>query len=249
MFDRSKFGFISFLVVVLLFIVGGYFLTDYLVNGDFTFGTNSLDNVVELVDYRIDKTMDYIYFEEREYPISSLWMKYQTITINITGHQELEDELNDSEAILSSSVTYVTDEDESNESLLFNEEGIYSLEYREYDLINYGDYITLISYDYKYDISNVVTPLKLGVYTFDKTTNELLSEEDILNLYDITIEEVKEEVKSVISTKSYADSTIKVSDTMNDFTYIIYINKIGNLEVMYLLNSTSGYSYDTLVIN
>lgn len=249
MLEKSKVGFILFIIFVIIFVIGGYFLTTYFIDSNIHIKYDKEIKEIEKEDFRIDKTKDYIYFEDRNYPISNLYMKYQNIFINISNYKYLEEELNNSEKKLAEQIVYVSEGIEINEGAPINQENIFSLKYREYETIEYKEYLSLISFDFKYDINNLITPLSFEIYTFNKENNKLVSEEDLLNKFNISINTVTDKVKETVEAKAYVDDKINVDETMNNLDYVLYINKVGELEIMYLLISTSASTYDTLVIN
>lgn len=248
---KNKIGFTFFILVLLLFIFGGYFTTVYVLNTDFGSSDDDTESVVELVDNRIDKTKDYIYFENLEYPIDGSLMKFQDIVINLSGFSSLESSLNSSEVEFKDSIVYTSEVDLSDDAdLTFaNDEGIYGFSYREYTVISYDDYVSLILQDYTYNIIDLNEPVKIECYIFDKKENILLNEDDILNMFETNMDDILESLEEVLNANSYADSSISVDDTLDNLDYVIYINKVGSLELIYLVNSTKGNYYDKLVIS
>lgn len=248
MFDKNKLSFILFTIVLLTFIIGGYFLTNYVLKTDFS--VEESETITTLTDSRIDKTKDYVYYENVVNPIESAFYSFSDVVINFSGFTYLEKSLNSEVLDYSLSIVYEFEyENEITNSVTQNDEGIYSLSYREYLTVEYGNYITLIAEDYDYDIENLSSAIGVQSYTFDKTSGTLVLTSELLDMYDLDIDEIIDTVSDVVSTKSYTNTSIKVSETMEDFEYILYINKVGSLEIMYLVACTNNNYYDTLVLS
>lgn len=248
MFDSGKISFISFIIIVILFVVGGYFLMDFALSYDYSL--NEKENITEITDYRLDKTKDYIYFTNIEYPITGSLFSTQVLNINIIGFEDLSNTLNESESEYYTEIIYEKDLDLSEEEELFtNKEGIYSIIYREYSVIEYSNYITIIINDYEYNIKDLNNLINLEVYIIDKLTNKLVEEDEILEVYEANIEEIKNSVKEVLEVKEYSDNNILITSTMDNFEYLIYPNKVGLLEIMYKVTSTNNDYYAKLVID
>lgn len=248
MFDRGKISFILFSLVILFFTVGGYFLMEYAL--DYEYEEKEEEIITEISDYRLDKTKDYVYFTNIEYPITGSLISTQDIVINLSGFEYLSEILNDSEDEYADLVTYESSYEFSSEDVLFsNEEGIYSITYREYTVVEYDKYISIIISDYEYDIVNLTNLISIEVYVIDKTNKVLLNEDEILDMYETNVEDIKTNVKEVLDAKVYSGEEINVDDTIDNFEYILYPNKVGSLEVLYTVLSTNNNYYDKLVIN
>ncbi|MFI3260408.1 MAG: hypothetical protein R3Y13_01680 [bacterium] len=249
MFEGNKIGFILFTIVILIFIIGGYFLTDYVVSTDFSVPEEK-EVVTQITDNRIDKTKDYIYFTDVVYPISGEHMKFQTVNININGLEYIATNLNSSDENFKSTIKYYTDVDMSDVDMTFsNADEVYSLSYREYVVTEYSDYVTLYYQDYDYNIENLNIPTDIYSYTIDTSTAKIMDEDDLLDKYDVSLEEVTDMVFESVSASAYNNSSINVSETFSEFKYILYINKIGSLEIIYLVDCSSGNYYDKLVVS
>lgn len=222
---------------------------NYFLDMDYTSTENEESIVTEITNYKIDKTKDFVYFTDITYPITGSKISFSDIVINLEGFEYLSEELNQESDSLYEKIVYEKDTDIEIDEEYKNEEGIYYIQNREYTLIEYDNYIVIIIQDYEYDIINLSTPLSMELYIIDKEENVLLTQEEILDIYEIDTEYVISYTTDVLNTLSYNDSTINVSDTVNNLTYLAYPNKVGSLEILYLVSSTNGMYYDKLVIS
>ena len=68
---KNKIGVIILGVILLIFIFGGYFLKNYMVNG---MGDKTKDNTNKIIeDIRINKEKDYIYFDNAKELIDDIY--------------------------------------------------------------------------------------------------------------------------------------------------------------------------------
>ncbi len=246
---KNKAAFIMFVVILLIFIVGGYFGMNYFINMEDS--ENDIEqNIVESVDYRIDKTKDYIYLTDTDIIVSGMNITFAKININLSSAKDLEERINNEVNSFSSTVVKSDTVEIPEETVTFpNPEGVYSVSYKDYEIIEFDSYITLIDKNFDYNIINYSTATGLEVNIFDKNTGNLVNESEILNLKGNTLENVKEAVKSKLNTLNIDGAGINIDETINNFDYGVYLNKIGDLEVIYLVKSTNQNYYDTLVIN
>lgn len=255
MFEMNKMKFWLFIVIILIFIFGGYYLMDYTLSTDVKKNQEETKQLFTTTsDYRLDKTKEYIYFTDIDYPIEGEDMNYQTININLKNLEYLQDRLNKEEDEYDKTVVFLkdTETNETSEEIdmtFSNSEGIYGFSYRSYDVIMYDEYISIVYKDYTYDIENLNIPVGYGSYVINKNETKEVYEDEILKMYEFTLDEIKEIVLEKVNASAYQDSSINVSKTVDDFDYMLYINNIGSLEVTYLISSTKGEYYDKIVLN
>lgn len=248
MFNKNKISFVFFFIIILIFSVGGFFLMRYAL--DYEYSNNDVSAITQITDNRLDKTKDYVYFTNVVYPITGSVITYADICINLNGFEYLTDELNESEKLLQENIVYVSEVNFNEEDALYsNDEGIYSVEYREYSLAEYEDFLTIIIADYEYNILGEVTLINLENHIIDKLKNEIVSKEEVLIDYEYSEDEIYTKVKEVLESKVYSGEDILVNDTMDNFSYVVYPNKVGSLEILYEVTSTNYIFYDKLVIN
>jgi hypothetical protein len=232
-YKQNKSSFLLFLFSVLLIVVGGFIYVYIFINSP---KEEEQDLVEEKIDYRIDKTKDYIIFsnevvllEDEEHPISNY-----DININLKDYDTLEKTLNN-----------------FDNKIEYEKNILKKFEYREYEIINYENFISLIvkTYLYETDINNA---LDINAYIFDKENGSLVSEEKLLEKYGKTSKQVKDKVEEKLKINQVVEDDedlININDTLNPFQYILYISKIGDLKVEYIIKSTENDYYDNITLD
>ncbi len=206
------------------------------------------EDITQIVDIRIDKSKHYIYFENEEVVMHDYEIAFKDIIFNFSSGKEIENTLNDQMDEFRKSISKEGEIPEDSDIAL-NEEGIYNVLFRDYEIYEFGDYITVLALDSSYDVLTGATAQKLSGYTFSENENRLVSESEILKKYEKTIADVTDAVKDKLDTLNLDGANIDVNATINDFkNYKIYSNKIGDLEVRYLVKSNTLDYFDTLVI-
>lgn len=206
--------------------------------------------VTEISDYRVDKTKDYVYFTNIEYPITGSFISRQDIVINLSGFSSLTETLNSSNEKFDGYTLFESDVELSSEETYFNnEEGIYYIMYREYTVVEYGKFITIIITDYEYSIKNLTNLVNIECYIIDKENNEIVTEDEILEIYAYDSSLIDSTVSEVLNAKVYSGEDIDVTKTMENFEYILYPNKVGSLEALYRVSSTNYDYYDKIVVS
>lgn len=269
--NKSTFGIIVFIIILLVFIVGGYFLMDYMTTEREP--KKEEKKTEEIADIRIDKSKDYIYYEVGETVIEYESINFQHIVINLKGMEEINTTLKTELDAMRNTIVYTKDvdltppteeenesdeeetegeEETSQEELHINEEGIYSLDYREYVDMTYNNYISVLVKDYSFDIQQGSIPKSLKAYTIDKENAHIYTKEELLNKYSVTDDTVKEKIKDKI-----ADIELLSGDTIdvdtdktlaNYDTMAFYINKSGKLEVTFIVKSNQIDYNESVVI-
>lgn len=246
--NKNKLGFTFFLILLAIIIVGGFFLTKYMTSHKLV--SNYNDVVVieeEKVDNRIDNTKEYIYLTDETLLISGITTS--VVNINLPSGVNIQNDINKS---YDNNIVYLKDVEleEDAEVLFTNDEEIYSLSYVEYSIIEIGDYATLIVQEYDYNIISLATAVNVDVYMFDKVLDEVVDEDEILKSFNTTISDVKEKIKVKLTALNVYDDTNLIEETINNFSnYGIYVNRVGELEITYVVKSTNGDYYDKLVIS
>ena len=148
---------------------------------------NKNNNENNIVDLRIDKTKDYIYYENGEEIIEEEEIHQDEAILNFTTLTSLNDTLRDEEKKLYQDIKYVKDmdlpvKDEDGNDIMYNEneKGIYSVKYRDYNNYKYNDYVSLTVVDYDYDIKNGSCPFALKSYVIDINKGTIISEDEFI---------------------------------------------------------------------
>lgn len=243
---------IILVVILLIFIIGGYILTKKMIKQP---DVNENIQVPEETyqDIRLDKTKDYIYYENEEETIESLDIITRDAYFNFESLAELNSVLKQENDSIRSTVKYEKDVESIPDNAEKNEEGIYSLEYREYADYNFGKYLSLVVSDYYYDITSDVVAKGVKSYVVDKETGQRISPDTLLADNNLDMDKVKEMIKKRLNdTQTISDekSTINVDETLNNLgQYALYINKNGKLAISFIVKS-SNYNYnDSIDLN
>ena len=105
---RNKFGVIVLGIILLFFIVGGYFFMDYMLKTPDKDKKNNKQEP-EVVDLRINKSKDYIYYDNETEIIDDIFKR--DVIINIEGYEIINDTLHSElESINSNQVKVTTEE-------------------------------------------------------------------------------------------------------------------------------------------
>ena len=248
---RNKVGFTLFIILLFVFGVGGYVAMKYYTTPKEERKTYFQSSPKE-TDKRIDKTKDYVYYDGENVVLGDLDIGYKNIIINLSSGKVISETLNKETQELKNTIKYVKDvtipKDTEYEE---NEQGIYSLDYRDYVEYDYENYITVLVKDSSYDVVNGSVPKSIKAYVLDKNKDILLSENDLLNIYGTSIETIKEKVKTKLSAEQETvdeEPLYNIDNTLNSFKYALTINKIGKLEINYIVSSTKTDFYDKIVI-
>jgi hypothetical protein len=249
---KNSIRFTIFIIFLLVLAIGGYFGMNYIINTDFSTKKDD-NNVIQTVDNRIDSSKDYIYYDNVKRVLDYLEIDMKDVYINLTSAKDINTKLNNEMSTIRTSIVYVKDHAiPSGTDYESNEEGIYSLNYREYEDYYYDDFISLVSKDYSYDVINGATAIKIQAYVFDKKNNKQLVETDLLTKYNLTLDSIKTSIKKQLNSEQTTvdnQNTIDIEGTLKDLKYSLYINKIGKLEISYIVKSTNQDYYDKLVLS
>ena len=141
---KNKIGVIILGVILLIFIFGGYFLKNYMVNGMSDKTKDNTNKVVE--DIRINKEKDYIYFDNAKELIDDIYE--QDVIINVKGFESVNSSLHDELVALRNDTVTVNDASASNDTVCENDLAKFS--YRDYQNTEFGDYASVVIKTYSY---------------------------------------------------------------------------------------------------
>ena len=251
---RNIIGAILLLLIILTVSVGGYFFMKYMTKEHKSTPVNK-KTTTEEKDVRIDVTKDYLYYENAEEFLEEAEIEKQDVVLNFTSQKDLNSSLHQELENLYNTVTYIKDNPiPKGTSYIQNEKGIYSVMYRDYIDNSYGDYVSLVVLDFKFDVINDSVINKIKGYVIRKSTGELM---ETFNVTESTIiEKVKkrlndsqvlEEGETVID----IDSTIK-SIKDNDYykgVKTLSINKNGKLTLNFIVKTNEINYNDSVELN
>ncbi len=242
---KNTLGLIILIIILLTFIFGGYFLMRY-----FTKNEGQKEVVKDdkpKIDLRIDKTKDYLYYDNMEEVLESEEIEFMDVEINISGFEDTNNTLKSEMNTIRKSIKYGKDISNAGE-LNLNPDDIYSLEYRDYQDYSYNEFLSLLVMDYKYNVVDGSIPTNIESYVINKNTGKRMMGDELLQKYNITMDEIKDKVKNRVSDIKNLNEDISVDDTMNNFnTFALYINKVGKLAITYVVK-TSNLSYNDNVV-
>ena len=239
---KNKLGFWTFFLIVLTLAIGGYFLTNYLLYEEKN--NKEKNNNEENISYKIEEAKDYIYFENEEEIIDEdgVSVFYKDVIINIKGQEALTETLEKEKNIFKNNIKYLSDiEILSDELITYNYNNIYALTFREYKVYEYNKYISLVIDDHNYSCFDLNTFIGTKSYIFDIEKGILITNEELLDLYNTNIDLIKDKIRTKLTeTQQVVDDVelINIDDTINNLNYSLFINEYGRLFISYLVKTT-----------
>jgi len=237
---KNKLGFWAFILIVIGLSVGGYFFMNYTIKD---YPDTEKNDKNKVVNYKIDKKQDYIYFTNEDVISEEAEIYYKDVVINLKTQEVLTEALKKENKIYKNTITYIKDKPLlSNDLIVYNKDGLYALNFREYKTYEFEEYISLVIEDYNYTCFDDTTFDKTKSYVFNVKTGKRLSEEEILSLYNQSITKIKSEIREhLIEQQTMYEEVelIKIDETLNNFdNYALYINDYGQLYISYLVKTT-----------
>jgi hypothetical protein len=233
-----------FLFIVFIVLLGS--ITLYLNNKEKINVTSTNGSVVIQSDKKKnDKDKDFVYYTD-EVEKSDLTYKKAVINISSDDAVSVNTILSDIYDEALNSIVLAT-EDNTCE----NEDSIKSSSLIDYAVYENSKYVTLLITISNYSCGNSVVS-KLVSYTFDITTGNLLSFDDLLKEYNLNYTEVLNKINSNLE-ENQTDDYIKIDDTLNELkennTYVVYISNEGSLVVKYIVKTTLTDYNDVIEFN
>lgn len=249
---RDKIGMTILIVIILVFVVGGYFLMDYMTKEEKTVVKTKENDVLDL---RIDKNKDFIYYENSEEISHELVI--EDAVINIIGLENINNALHSElVSINNSKVTY------SNQELpegVTCEDGIYAMKFRDYQDISYSKYLTLLVNDYDYSCLSGNIPTSRKSYVVNKETGKIISDEELLQIFNVTEDQIYEGVKKRLENTQTLDEenqVIDINGTLENLKNGSYginkalsVSKNGKLTINFIVKSNKINYNDSIEIN
>jgi hypothetical protein len=251
--NKAIIGCILFLLFILIIGVGGYI---YTFKNDNHKTVNNKENTLANV-YKKDATKDYIYYEDENIISEELNLIYKNPVINLDNSQadaiynELAKE-NENYANNVKKISQTTND--TGQEIAYNTDDIYSATIREYEDYEYASYVSLVVSDSLYDcFKGVYDYTSIKSYIFDTFKNQRVSNIDILSNYDITLADVKEQIKERLENEITDENTINIDETIenlsNDNSYGLYIDNDGSLGIIFIVKSEQMNYNETMIIS
>ena len=258
-----------FVFFIIVLIVGGYMAMVYLTSGKEPQKEKTPEVKQSL---KIDEDKDYLYFTNVDLKNEDYNIIYQDVNINLDSSEarSLENNLNNAMADLKSTYKLISEAnltEEENEKVLFTDSGIYEASYIKYTRYISPKYISLLVDYYEFNCYSGEKYLSSIAYVFDVKTGKLLSNNEVLKLYDYSLDKLKQKVRDHLQEEQKEveevvieeeeekivnkdlidiDSTIK---SLDDDNYALFIDKSGFLTVSYLVKSTKVDYNDIMILN
>lgn len=250
-------GIIVFFLLILILGVGGYFLTVYLTNEK----KEKNNNTVEIVlndEHKADKSKDYIYFANEKFISMEPDITYEDVVINLNTAETINQTLKKELDVIRSSVKYISDNElDPNRTIMYDGENIYSAGERNYETYNYKEYISLIVKDYEFNCYDGSLLKNLKSYVFNILTGKLQLSNELLELYDITMDEIKNKARAELEkSQTIIEETelelILIEDTLNNLNennYALFIDNYGDLYISFVVKTTQVDYNESIKLN
>lgn len=246
--NRNVGGVVFLGIIILIFVIGGYFLMNYM-----TKDNNDKEKMEEINDLRINTSKDYIYFENTEEIEDEIYK--EDIVLNFIGLEDLNSNLHNELEELSKNQVLYTDQ-EVPEGIICS---LYSFSYREYVKTEYKDLVSVVIHDYDYTCGTSAVPKKTKSYVIDITTGKILSDEEILSKFEISEDLINSSVKKRLDDTQVLDEEEQVIDiegTLENLKNTEYgeekalsISKNGKLVINFLVKSNKINYNDSIELN
>ncbi len=251
--SKNKLGVIFLILVLLTFIIGGYFFMKYMVNNPSKEKKTTITEVKK--DVRINNKKDYIYFENSEEIIDDVIK--QDLVLNFKGLEEENSKLKAEVEEISKKEVKVTTE-EIPEGITC-ENDLYSFSYRNYDVTEYDKYVSVVIIDYDYNCVSGAVPTNIKSYVINKEEGKIVSNEELYTLFSMTDDKVIEGVTKRLNDTQVLDgdeSVIDVDTTINNVKNSAFgtnkaltISKNGKLVINFIVNSNKINYNDSIELN
>lgn len=243
---RNIIGSITFILIILVLAIGGYFLTIYLTQDDIKEKENISEEKVSDI-HKVNKEKDYVYFENEKFISMEPDITYKDVVINLdtaeTLNQTLKNELDE----IRTSVKYISDNElDHNRTVMYDGENIFSAKERNYESFLYKEYISLLVKDYDFNCYDGSLLKSLKSYVFNIDTGKMVLPNDLLNLYNFDINQIIDKVRNELLKEQIIDEEtnqelILIEDTINSLSdsnnYAIYIDKYGDLYISFIVKT------------
>jgi len=256
-----------FLFFIVILVVGGYIgmvlLTKDSANNSHKQEVANKQEVAskENKDIRLDKSKDYIYFENEVIKNETRDISYQDIVFNFDSNdaKTIATFLNSERKELESTYKMISDVEltaEEKENILYKESDVYAATYNKYTRYFYENYASLVINSYDYHCMTGNKTIKTNAYVFDTSTGNLLSKNNLMAMFDTNLDEIKEKVQeklekeqTIIEEIPQIDITATLSSLDNESEYALYINKSGYLVISYFIKNVQDLKQDVIILN
>ena len=249
-------GSILFITLVLFLGIGGFFLTKSLTT-DKGEKENEIKEEIVSDEHKIDKEQDFIYYSNDKFISIEPDITYKDVTINLKTAETINRELKTELDNIRNSVKYISDNElDPTKEVMYDAENIYSASERNYESFEYKEYISLLVKDYEFNCYDGSLLKKLRSYVFNVSSGKLLLNNDLLDMYDVNMENVKNEIRTKLQNEQVVEEEmelIKIDETIsgldNPDNYALYIDKYGDLNISYIVKTNQVDYNKTMKLN
>lgn len=234
--QNSKLTFFIFILVIIGLIVLGYFLIK---KPDIS--EKILDDTETL---EIDKTKNIVYYDNVDVISSEAQLEYKDIHINLNSDdaRELETKLNNNMNKIRGKYTKL--EDNSNQKIINEADGIAQAEIIDYNTFNSTNYVTIEVNEYEFLASAMTFDNKLTYYCLDKRSGKLLTNQIIMKQENLSADTIRTKIYDHIKDNDEIDIDV----TMNN-PYTLYYNEYGKVKANIIVKIGDINYNDNVEIN
>lgn len=244
-------GGITFIIFVAILIVGGFFLTRYLTS------EKEHKKVLqsEIDKLKMDPKKDLVYYENETILSPDPDIIHKDIIINLKEADTVNELLKKSMDNIRTSVKKKGEvEIDTSKDILYDIDIVSSKE-RNYTVYESLKYLSVLVTDSDFTCYNGSTITSQTAYTFSLSTGKRLSAETLLGYADVTIDDIKNKVRSKLEEdqKDLTDGqTINIDETINLINtkdLVIYTNKSGKIVISFVVKTNEDSYNDTIELN
>ena len=244
-------GGITFIIFVAILIVGGFFLTRYLTS------EKEHKKVLqsEIDKLKMDPKKDLVYYENETILSPDPDIIHKDIIINLKEADTVNEVLKKSMDNIRTSVKKKGEvEIDTSKDILYDIDIVSSKE-RNYTVYESLKYLSVLVTDSDFTCYNGSTITSQTAYTFSLSTGKRLSAETLLGYADVTIDDIKNKVRSKLEEdqKDLTDGqTINIDETINLINtkdLVIYTNKSGKIVISFVVKTNEDSYNDTIELN
>ena len=241
---KNKIGMAFLIILLLTFVIGGYFFMNYMVN----IGEDERVAKKE-EDLRIDDSKDYIYLDNGKEVTHEI--VYEDLVLNIKGLEAINNTLHEELKNMENSITSLPEG-------IVCEDDVYTANTREYQITTYSNYLSVVIYDYNYNCSSGSTPVNIKSFVIDKNTGNIYKESDLLQNFNISEEQINESVNKRLTDTQTLDENEQVIDingtiealknSQYNTSKALSVSKNGKLVINFIVKSNKINYNDSIEI-
>lgn len=242
---------VMFFLFIVALIIGGYIYVS-----DLSKTNNKTNKISEKrkKDYRIDKTKDYIYFENEELISADPEITYSDIVLNVLGAEIINSTLKEEMNEIRSSVVKLNETNREEREPLYSESDIYSAKERVYKLYKNKSYYSVVISNLDFNCYDDFSVNNILGYVIELSTGNILTNENIIEKYNLNVEDIKNKVSAKLveeqGTNEEGKPIINVEETLNTLfdNYVLYIDN-SNVYISFIVKTNFVNYNESVVLN